>query len=101
MLTNGYIDIGIVIVILRIMPTNPKTFWNAYGFTFILKKKGLKQQSGFKVTDSFLSKYSKNLVQNYLKKRKKTWSKNWNSNILSTFWPYIFWTKLLKSVQIL
>ena len=74
MLTNGYIDIGIVIVILRIMPTNPKTFWNAYGFTFILKKKDwnnkvvLKLQTPFypniqKSRTKLLKKTKKNMIQ--------------------------------------
>ena len=39
MLINGYIDIVIVIIIVRIIPTNPKPFCNVYVFTFILETK--------------------------------------------------------------
>ena len=39
MLINGYIDISIIIVIVRIIPTNPKPLYNVYAFTFILKNK--------------------------------------------------------------
>ena len=33
-------------------------------------------------------------------REKKMIQKNWNGQILSTFWPYIFWLKQLKTVQI-
>ena len=39
MLISGYIDIGVVIVIVRIVPTNPKPLSNVYAFTFILENK--------------------------------------------------------------
>ena len=41
MLNNDYIDIdiGIIIVIVRIIPTNPKPLCNIYAFTFILENK--------------------------------------------------------------
>ena len=37
MLINGYIGIGIVVVIVRIIPTNPKPICNVYVSTFILE----------------------------------------------------------------
>ena len=39
MLINGYIDIFIVVVIFRIIPTNPKPICNVYAFTFIYENK--------------------------------------------------------------
>ena len=54
MLINGYIGIGIIIVIFRIIPTNPKPLCNVYAFTFILENKDwnnkviLKLQTPFK-----------------------------------------------------
>ena len=37
MLINGYTDIDIIIIIVRIIPTNPKPLCNVYAFTFILE----------------------------------------------------------------
>ena len=37
MLVNGYIDIDIAIVVVRIIPTNPKPLCNVYAFTFLLE----------------------------------------------------------------
>ena len=39
MLINSYIDIGIVVVIVRIIPTKPKPLCNVYAFDFILENK--------------------------------------------------------------
>ena len=50
------------------------------------------------LTIQFLTKTMKKLVRNY-KKSEKNVPKIRNGQILNTFWPYIFWPKLLKSVQ--
>ena len=39
MLINGYIDIGVVIIIVRIIPSNLKPICIFYAFTFILENK--------------------------------------------------------------
>ena len=39
MTINVYIDIGIIIVIVRIISTKPKPLCNVYAFTFILENK--------------------------------------------------------------
>ena len=41
MLINGYIDIdiGTVILVVRIIPTNPKHLCSVYTFTYILENK--------------------------------------------------------------
>ena len=39
MIINGYINIVIVIVIVRIIPTNPKPLCNIYDFTLISEDK--------------------------------------------------------------
>ena len=58
MIIKGYINIGIIIVIVRIIATNPKPLSIVYLFTFILENKDwnnkviLKLQTSFKPNNS-------------------------------------------------